>query len=99
MTNSFYSVPIRVQNKCREVVSVIRRAKPRFTITRATRSDCGRVKRSNSCSIGCAKANVHALKWRREIRLARDGELNAQRPGHCAVVGAALLEVHDTYKA
>src|ERR1051326_946963 len=53
------------------------------------------MKRSHPRAIGSTEAQVHATRRQRIVPLDGDGELDAEGACHRAIVGAALLEVHD----
>jgi len=94
MTDDLYPVAIGIEHEGSKVIGMILRPQTRLTIISAARAKGGRVKGSNRRAIGRTEAYVHATRWHRVV-LQRDRELHAERASQRAIVGAALLKIHD----
>src|SRR5262249_19506636 len=95
MTNSLNPVPVRVAHEGGKVLPMLGATQPKLPMGSATRMRRGRMKHLNRRTIRRTEAQVHPTRRHRIARLDRDGELDAERASHGAIIGTPLLEVDD----
>jgi len=96
MADSLDPIAVRIQHKGCEVVRMVLGAQAGFTTALTTANKRGSVKRSHCLAIRSTETYMHTATGHRIASFQRDRELNAKGASHGAIVGAALLKVHDT---
>jgi hypothetical protein len=100
MAYRLHAMAIGIKDERTVVMGMVVRPKPGRAIVGSTSGKRRGVKGAYRGSIGRAEAQMCASNWCSHLRLSGDRELDPERPGRRAVIGAAVVtEIDGAHKA